>query len=128
MSAYCAGNIAVTIEKQYKISENACLLQTQMINHKMTKSADTITDNFEQQLNELEQIVNRMEQGELSLENSIKEFEHGMKIANQCQKSLEAAELRVKVLMSDIQSGAQLADFDAESSEDHRTSWKNTIS
>ena len=80
----------------------------------MTKTADTITDNFEQQLEELEKIVSRMEQGELSLENSINEFEQGMKLASQCQKTLEEAEMRVKVLMSDNGNGEQLQDFNAD--------------
>ena len=80
----------------------------------MTKSSESVTDNFEQQLSELEKIVSRMEQGELSLEKSINEFEQGMKLANQCQKTLEDAELRVKVLMSDLENGEQLEDYSAE--------------
>ena len=84
------------------------------INNKMTKTTDTVTDNFEQQLEELEKIVARMEEGELSLENSINEFEQGMKIANQCQKTLEQAEMRVKVLMSDNGEGEQLQDFNVD--------------
>lgn len=82
----------------------------------MTKTADDVTDNFEQQLEALEQIVTRMEQGELSLEDSIKEFEQGMNIANQCQKTLEAAELRVKVLISDDED--KLVDFEPGVSTD----------
>ena len=82
----------------------------------MTKTADDVTDNFEQQLEALEQIVTRMEQGELSLEDSIKEFEQGMNIANQCQKTLEAAELRVKVLISDDKD--KLVDFEPDTSSD----------
>jgi len=81
----------------------------------MAKSTDTVTDNFEQQLDELEKIVSRMEEGELSLENSIKEFEQGMKLAGQCQKTLTDAEMRVKILMSDIENGENLQDFNPES-------------
>ncbi len=84
----------------------------------MTKSSKSVTDNFEQQLDELEKIVTRMEQGELSLEKSIAEFEQGMKLANQCQKTLQDAEMRVKVLMSDIENGEQLEDYGAELDDD----------
>ena len=77
----------------------------------MTKPTDSVTDNFEQQLDELEKIVSRMEQGELSLEKSIHEFEQGMKLASQCQKTLQDAEMRVKVLMSDSLGNEQLQDF-----------------
>jgi exodeoxyribonuclease VII small subunit len=79
----------------------------------MSKDADQVTENFEKQLDALEEIVNRMEQGDLTLEDSIKEFEQGMKLANQCQKTLSDAELRVKVLMENAMNG--LADFDPES-------------
>ena len=78
----------------------------------MTKDADQVTENFEKQLDALEEIVNRMEQGDLTLEDSIKEFEQGMKLANQCQKTLTDAELRVKVLMENAMEG--LADFDPD--------------
>ena len=80
----------------------------------MAKSTDTVTDNFEQQLDELEKIVSRMEQGELSLESSIKQFEQGMKLAGQCQKTLSDAEMRVKVLMSDLEGSETLQDFNPD--------------
>ena len=75
----------------------------------MTKDVNQTTENFEKQLEALEQIVSRMEEGELTLEDSIKEFEQGMKLANQCQKTLEQAELKVKVLMSE--ADGELEDF-----------------
>ena len=67
-------------------------------------------DHFEKQLDELEQIINRMEDGDLSLESSIKEFEQGIKLANDCQKTLSQAELKVKILLSENDS--ELANFD----------------
>ena len=70
-------------------------------------------DNFEQQLNELEDIISRMEQGDLSLEKSIKEFEQGIKLANDCQKTLSDAELKVKILLS--KDDSELSDFDVPS-------------
>ena len=78
----------------------------------MAKDTDKVTEDFEKQLDALEEIVSKMEQGELTLEDSIKEFEQGMKLANQCQKTLSDAELRVKALMSDTMDS--LSDFDPD--------------
>jgi exodeoxyribonuclease VII small subunit len=54
---------------------------------------------FEQSLNELEQLVARMEGGELSLDESLKSFERGIALFRNCQNALEQAELRVRVLL-----------------------------
>jgi exodeoxyribonuclease VII small subunit len=54
---------------------------------------------FEQALAELEAVVERLESGELSLEQSLKHFERGIALTRACQKSLAEAEQRVKVLM-----------------------------
>lgn len=69
-------------------------------------TADSSPD-FETAMNELEMLVQRMESGELSLEDSLKEFERGVKLTRICQSSLKAAEQRVKVL---TESGEE-ADF-----------------
>lgn len=53
---------------------------------------------FEQSLDELEQLVARMEQGELSLDDSLKSFERGVTLYRNCQGALEQAELRVRLL------------------------------
>ncbi|HSP00896.1 MAG TPA: exodeoxyribonuclease VII small subunit [Thioalkalivibrio sp.] len=53
---------------------------------------------FEQALGELETLVERMEQGELSLEASLAEFERGIALARQCQQSLAVAEQKVRLL------------------------------
>ena len=62
---------------------------------------------FESALSELEQLVNRMESGELSLEDSLKAFEQGVSLTRQCQQSLAAAEQRVQLLIE--QSGQSVA-------------------
>ena len=64
---------------------------------------------FEQQLSELETLVEHMENGDISLEDSLKSFEQGIKLARSCQKSLQEAELKVKILLSDENS--ELVDF-----------------
>jgi exodeoxyribonuclease VII small subunit len=54
---------------------------------------------FEKSLDELEHLVSRMEQGELSLDDSLKSFERGIALYRNCQSALEQAELRVKQLL-----------------------------
>lgn len=53
---------------------------------------------FEKSLDELEQLVQRMEQGELSLDESLKAYERGVALFRRCQGALEQAELKVKLL------------------------------
>ena len=64
----------------------------------MTDSKDNLKD-FEKSLQQLEQIVNRMENGDLGLEESLARFEEGIKLAKQCQDTLAEAELRVEQLI-----------------------------
>ena len=57
--------------------------------------------NFEKSLEELEGIVEDLESGDLSLENSLKSFEKGIKLARQCQEQLSKAELQVQKLIEE---------------------------
>lgn len=54
---------------------------------------------FEQSLNELEQLVTRMEESEMGLDDSLKSFERGVALYRSCQSALEQAELRVRQLL-----------------------------
>lgn len=54
---------------------------------------------FEQQLSNLESLVTSLEEGDLTLEESLSSFEQGIKIARECQQALQVAEQRVEVLM-----------------------------
>ena len=63
-----------------------------------TKKTDI---NFEKALEELEGIVEDLESGGLSLENSLKSFEKGIKLARQCQEQLSKAELQVQKLIEE---------------------------
>ncbi len=58
----------------------------------------TSTINFEKALRELETLVESMEQGDLSLEDSLKAFERGVELTRTCQKSLDEAEQKVELL------------------------------
>ncbi|WP_269618607.1 exodeoxyribonuclease VII small subunit [Zhongshania sp. BJYM1] len=55
--------------------------------------------NFESSLTELEKLVQSMESGDLSLEDSLKAFENGMQLSRDCQQSLADAEQKVQLLM-----------------------------
>ncbi|WP_257387671.1 exodeoxyribonuclease VII small subunit [Tahibacter caeni] len=63
-----------------------------------TQTPDQIVD-FEKSLDELEQLVARMEHGDLSLDDSLASFERGVALYRNCQSALEQAELRVRLLL-----------------------------
>jgi len=65
---------------------------------------------FEHSLDELEQLVQRMEHGDLSLDDSLKTYERGIALYRNCQTALEQAELRVKLLY-DPESPDEAEDF-----------------
>ena len=66
-------------------------------------SMATKTKSFESQLSELEQIVEKLEQGDLSLEDSLAQFEKGIKLTNACQKTLDSAQQKVEILTQENQ-------------------------
>ena len=56
---------------------------------------------FEKSILELEQLVEKMEDGDLSLEESLKHFERGISLTRACQKALTEAEQKVQLLLSE---------------------------
>ena len=68
---------------------------------------------FEKALAELEGLVEKMEQGELGLEESLKHLERGIALTRACQKALVEAEQKVQLLTSG-RDGPELAPFSAE--------------
>ncbi|MEN0058224.1 MAG: exodeoxyribonuclease VII small subunit [Bdellovibrio sp.] len=70
---------------------------------------------FEKKLSRLEEIVHKMEKGDLALEESLKLFEEGVKLSRECHQRLNEAESKVKVLMSVSADGQPVvSDFKAE--------------
>ena len=61
------------------------------------KEASPVAD-FEHSLDELEQLVERMETGDLSLEESLAAYERGVALYRKCQSALEQAELRLSLI------------------------------
>jgi len=83
------------------------------------KSAKKTTDNkevasFETSLAELENLVERMEKGELSLEQALGDFQRGIELSRQCQQALQQAEQKVQILLNKSNSQDDLAPFEAE--------------
>ena len=64
----------------------------------MARKIDNL--NFENALAELESIVQKMESGDLTLEESLQAFEQGVKLTKECQKALKSAEQKVNKLLS----------------------------
>jgi exodeoxyribonuclease VII small subunit len=62
---------------------------------------------FESGLAELETLVQAMEAGDMSLEDSLKAFERGMALSGSCQKALSAAELKIQTLSERAELAAQ---------------------
>jgi exodeoxyribonuclease VII small subunit len=60
---------------------------------------DSKTPDFEQSLAELEALVERLERGELPLDEALKTFERGMELTRHCQGSLKAVQQRVEILL-----------------------------
>ena len=69
---------------------------------------------FEKKLNRLEDIVTAMESGKMSLEDSLKSFEEGVKLTRLCQEKLAKAEQKVQVLIEE-QGKISLQEFDLDS-------------
>jgi exodeoxyribonuclease VII small subunit len=67
---------------------------------------------FETSLKQLEQIVEKLEKGDLPLEESIKLFEEGVGLSNACKAELEAAEGKVQVLMKQRDGSMKLEPFE----------------
>ena len=66
---------------------------------------------FEDSMNKLEEVVGRLEGEEVSLEESLKLFEQGVKLMNFCHLRLSEVEEKVQTLVADEKAGGQLEEF-----------------
>ena len=69
---------------------------------------------FEEALRKLETIVQQLEQGELTLEDSVRLFEQGMELSTACREELDAAEGRVQQLVARRDAALKVEPFQAE--------------
>ena len=81
----------------------------------MTKEKIAIAFDFEASLAELETLVQQMEQGDLTLEDSLAAFERGISLTRGCQAALAQAEQKVNLLMQDAQCRVVEQPFSKES-------------
>lgn len=77
------------------------------------KAAIAKSTKFEDALGELEQLVDKLERGEQSLEESLVQFERGVALSKFCQQSLTEAEAKVKILAGNDGSEQALQDFES---------------
>lgn len=80
----------------------------------MPKKTNVI--NFEKTFTELEELVKKMEGGDLSLEESLKYFERGILLTKNCQQALNKAEQKVRILLEKNNKN-NLESFDSDNSD-----------
>ena len=73
---------------------------------------------FETSLVELEQIVAKLEDGDLPLEESLELFEKGIKLSRECRTRLANAERRIEILMKDADGNLTVAEIEPDSLRD----------
>lgn len=80
---------------------------------KMSKPKE---EKFEVSLQKLEGIVEKLEEGDLSLEDSLKTFEEGMGLVRHCENRLNEFQKKIEILVADNESGLKKSvDFETES-------------
>lgn len=69
---------------------------------------------FEEQLAALEGVIERLERGDLTLEQSVDLFEQGLRLSNACRQQLDSAEGRIQVLVDGGNGRAKLAELEID--------------
>lgn len=75
---------------------------------------------FESSLGALEKIVRKLEDGDLSLEESLKLFEEGVRLSRECQERLNQAERRIEILLKDTDGNPVLQEITTENLDEPR--------
>ncbi|MGN0149624.1 MAG: exodeoxyribonuclease VII small subunit [Clostridia bacterium] len=73
-----------------------------------------MAEKFEESINKLEEIVRQLEDGNVSLDESLSLFEQGIKLSKSCQKMLDNAEKKVSVLISSPDGETEKQDFEID--------------
>ena len=76
---------------------------------------------FEKDLEKLEGIVESLEEGELSLDDSIKKFEEGITLYKRCEKALSAAEKKIEMLTKNAEGELETSPMEDDDSDDTKT-------
>jgi exodeoxyribonuclease VII small subunit len=72
---------------------------------------------FEEDLKKLEDVVDKLERGDLTLDDSVKLFEEGVKLSKACKLELDKAEGRIQVLVQGKRGTMQVTEIEAEREE-----------
>jgi exodeoxyribonuclease VII small subunit len=73
---------------------------------------------FEEHLTQLETVVERLERGELTLDESVRLFEEGMKLSQACKKELDQAEGRIQIVVEGKDGTMRTAEMDVDEGEE----------
>ncbi len=71
-------------------------------------------EKFEDALKKLEKIVAELESGKLTLDESLKKYEEGVKLSNMCSKLLESAQKKIEILSKREPAGFDLEELKEE--------------
>ncbi len=80
---------------------------------------------FEEALKKLEKIVEDLEDGNLSLDESLERYEEGIRLSKMCSKKLEVAKKKVEILLKSEDGTTDIRPFDEKMSEDQRPRTKS---
>ena len=80
----------------------------------MTKTPSKKADTFEHSLKRLEEIVDKLEQGEVTLDEAIGMYEEGVQLSKECMDKLTHAELKFKKLSKDVNGDFKLSDIESD--------------
>lgn len=84
----------------------------------MPKTAKEHEPNFEKDMEALEAIVSALEEGGLSLDDSLKRFEEGSRLVRQCEKALQEAEKRIEILTKNVAGELEAQPFEESGASD----------
>src|SRR5580765_3501411 len=94
--------------------ERLATMTSPLFDPPIVPKTDAQTPDFERMLKELETLVGRLEQGELSLDESLRQFERGIELTRLCEQALKAAEQKVEILLEHSADGTAVP-FDSDS-------------
>lgn len=83
-------------------------------NPRFLQGAFMAKDSFEKDLKRLEDIVSKMEEGDIPLDESMKLFEEGIKLSRLCSERLDKAEKKVEIITADKNGNITTSSFEAE--------------
>jgi len=83
-----------------------------------SKKTSNRSFSFEKSMERLEEIVERLEQGDLTLEESLKDFEEGVNLVKGCRQYLEEASQKVEILVSSDKDGPVIDAYEEDVDEE----------